>query len=122
MDITAIATWRSTTLLLESRDLPSYHSTDQAQNPTTMTESEYHPDRDLALITGATGGIGKATCHKLACMGISIAAHYHAAKDVAEALVEELRTDYSVRADCFQADMGDYEEVRPASPSCSIMA
>jgi 3-oxoacyl-[acyl-carrier protein] reductase len=76
-----------------------------------MSDTTFSPDSHLALITGATGGIGKATCHTLARLGISIAAHYHAAKDDAMALVEELRHKYSVRAECFQTDMGDFDAV-----------
>lgn len=76
-----------------------------------MSDNEFKPDTHLALITGATGGIGKATCHVLARLGVSIAVHYHSAKDGAETLVEELRQKYSVRAECFQADMGDFDAV-----------
>lgn len=82
---------------------------------TTKSAIEQLPGTHLALVTGATGGIGKATCHALAHLGISIAAHYHAAKDDAEVLVEELKQKYNVRAACFQADMGDYDAVSPNS-------
>ena len=64
----------------------------------------------LALITGASGGIGKATCHALASMGCSIAVHYHSSTDIANALVEELRNK-GVRAELFKADLTNYDEV-----------
>ncbi|KAF1988732.1 3-oxoacyl-reductase [Aulographum hederae CBS 113979] len=69
------------------------------------------PKNQLALITGATGGIGKATSLALAALGISIAVHYNSASDVADSLVEELRGK-SVKAEKFQADLTKYDEVR----------
>ncbi|ETN39934.1 uncharacterized protein HMPREF1541_06161 [Cyphellophora europaea CBS 101466] len=76
-----------------------------------MVDTNFTPDTHLALITGATGGIGRATCHALARLGISVAAHFNAAKDDAEVLVQELTEQYQVRAACFQADLGDYDAV-----------
>jgi 3-oxoacyl-[acyl-carrier protein] reductase len=61
----------------------------------------------LALITGATGGIGKATCLALGC---SIAVHYYTAADDAAALVQELEAK-GVKAKAFDADMGSYDDV-----------
>lgn len=66
----------------------------------------------LALITGATGGIGLATCHALASMGCSVAVHYNSAASTAESLVRDLRNKHNVKADHFQADLGNYDGVR----------
>jgi NADP-dependent 3-hydroxy acid dehydrogenase YdfG len=65
----------------------------------------------LALVTGATGGIGKATCLALAALGCSIAVHYNAAADDATDLVRQLE-EKGVRAKAFQADLGKYDDVR----------
>lgn len=43
-----------------------------------------------ALIIGATGGIGSATCRQLAQDGFDIAVHYHSNKSKAQALKDEL--------------------------------
>ena len=61
-------------------------------------------------VTGASGGIGKATCRALAKMGCSIAVHYHSNSESAEKLVEELR-NMKVKAESFKADLTKYEEV-----------
>jgi 3-oxoacyl-[acyl-carrier protein] reductase len=45
----------------------------------------------LALITGTTGDIGKATCLALAALGCSIAVHYNSAADTAASLVDNLK-------------------------------
>ncbi|KZT18767.1 NAD-binding protein [Neolentinus lepideus HHB14362 ss-1] len=65
----------------------------------------------LALITGCTGGIGRATALALAHHGLNIAIHYHAASGPAAALADEL-SSLGVKASYFQADMGSYDAVR----------
>ncbi|OAP54724.1 hypothetical protein AYL99_11172 [Fonsecaea erecta] len=65
----------------------------------------------LALVTGATGGIGKATCLALAHLKCSIAVHYHSASDTAESLVAQLK-GMNVRASAFRADLSSYDETR----------
>lgn len=64
----------------------------------------------LALVTGASGGIGKATCRALAKMGCSIAVHYHSQTQAAEELIQELK-GYGVRAEAFKADLSNFDEV-----------
>jgi 3-oxoacyl-[acyl-carrier protein] reductase len=65
----------------------------------------------LALVTGATGGIGKATSLALGRLGCSIAVHYNSAADTAESLVNELQS-LGVRSAAFQANLSSYDETR----------
>ncbi|KAL9133098.1 MAG: hypothetical protein Q9175_005721, partial [Cornicularia normoerica] len=66
----------------------------------------------LALVTGATGGIGSATCLALASLGCSIAVHFNSAASTADSLIGQLRTHHNVKAECFQADLSNYDSVR----------
>ena len=65
----------------------------------------------LALITGCTGGIGRATALALARFGCSVAVHYNSASDVANTLVKDLKA-LNVRAEVFQADLSSYDDTR----------
>jgi len=68
---------------------------------------------DLALVTGSTGGIGKATCQALAALNCSIAVHYNSDADTAKELVAALQNEHKgIRAQAFQADLSSYDEVR----------
>ena len=66
----------------------------------------------VALVTGATGGIGSATCRALASLGCSLAVHYHTDSATAASLVTDLRSTHHVRAEPFQADLSHYDDVR----------
>ncbi|KAI0262081.1 NAD-binding protein [Gloeopeniophorella convolvens] len=65
----------------------------------------------LALITGATGGIGKATARLFAARGAHLALHYFSQDAAAAALVDELRA-HGVRIAAFKADLADFAAVR----------
>ena len=60
----------------------------------------------LAVITGASGELGRVMARTLAAAGADIAVHYHHGADRAENLVQELRK-ISVNANAFTADVGD---------------
>lgn len=70
----------------------------------------------IALVTGATGGIGTAICRQLAALGCSLGIHYAWDQDAALALLEEFKEDYvsvfGSKFVCYGADLGNYDEVR----------
>jgi hypothetical protein len=51
-------------------------------------DPHYRSIQSLTLVTGATGGMGKATCLALAALGCSTAVHYNSAADAAEEVVK----------------------------------
>lgn len=74
---------------------------------TLLTDLSGH----LALVTGATGGIGSATILALASLGCNIAVHYNANADKASSVVSQLR-EKGVQAQAFQANLSSYDETR----------
>lgn len=65
----------------------------------------------LALVTGATGGIGSATASALASLGCNVAIHYNANSEKADSLVSQLQ-ERGVKAKSFKADLSSYDETR----------
>ncbi|MFA5257068.1 MAG: SDR family oxidoreductase [Opitutales bacterium] len=64
----------------------------------------------LALITGASGELGRVMARTLAQAGADVAVHYHGNAEKAAALVRELKA-LGVRAAAFQADVGSLESI-----------
>jgi 3-oxoacyl-[acyl-carrier protein] reductase len=79
-----------------------------------MTEqsSKLPLEGKVALITGATGGIGAATARLLARLGCSVCIHYNEDRDTAANLLDELRKVYTnAHFQTVAADMGNYDDV-----------
>ncbi len=66
----------------------------------------------VALVTGGSRGIGAAIAKQLAELGADVAITYSSSKDAAEALVQNLTIENSVRAKAFEADASNKERAR----------
>lgn len=66
---------------------------------------------NAALITGCAKRIGKVIAIELAKKGYDIAIHYNNSKTEAEILQKEIINHYSVKAEIFQADLLNINEV-----------
>jgi NAD(P)-dependent dehydrogenase (short-subunit alcohol dehydrogenase family) len=70
-----------------------------------------HPiEKQTVMVTGATGGLGRALVHRLAASGATVIAHGRSHERLAE-LVDEVDASTSVRIDTLQADLADLREV-----------
>lgn len=65
----------------------------------------------VALVTGASGGIGKCIARELAAEGAAVAVHYNTSEDSARALCEELRAG-GTECEMFQCDIRSNGDVR----------
>ncbi|MBU1942686.1 MAG: 3-oxoacyl-ACP reductase FabG [Actinobacteria bacterium] len=63
----------------------------------------------VALVTGASRGIGRAIAWELACRGAYVAVNYRSRKDLAESLQAEIE-EMGGTALAIQADVGDSDE------------
>lgn len=75
----------------------------------------------LALITGASGGIGSAISRKLASMGFDIAVHYHRSQKDAMLLCREIEERFGVSASAIQADLSDREQVKQLAEKALVI-
>lgn len=66
----------------------------------------------LALITGASGGIGSEICRKLASMRFDLAVHYNRSEKSAMLLCREIEERFGVSASAIKADLSDREQIK----------
>jgi 3-oxoacyl-[acyl-carrier protein] reductase len=71
----------------------------------------------VALVTGASGGIGGALCRCLAAEGAAVAVHYRSAAQAAERLVEEIRAGGG-QAAAFEAELSQAD--RATALVCAV--
>lgn len=67
--------------------------------------------KKIAIITGASRGIGAACAEKLAKKGIQVVANYNKSKEEAQKLKERLHKE-GIEIDIFKADVSKREEVK----------
>ena len=65
----------------------------------------------VAIVTGASRGIGRACAERLAKDGIKVIANYNKSEDKAKKLQEELKKK-DIYIDIFKADVSKREQVR----------
>ena len=65
----------------------------------------------VAIVTGASRGIGRACVKKLAIEGIKVIANYNKSQKQAEELKEELEKQ-GIEIDLYKADVSKREEVK----------
>ncbi|MCJ2145683.1 SDR family oxidoreductase [Bacillus sp. B19-2] len=71
----------------------------------------------LALITGASGGIGQSISEKLAQNGYDLLLHYHTNEQAAAALAERLAHTYGIHAEIIHGDLSDPGGAKAVSAS-----
>lgn len=65
------------------------------------------PERPVALVTGASGGLGRALAIELDALGCRVAVHYNSSEERARAVQDKLTNDSVV----VSGDVGSYEAV-----------
>lgn len=66
-------------------------------------------EKKIAIVTGASRGIGCAIARKLAAQGITVIVNYQSGKEKAEQTVQDICKDGG-QAEAYQCDVANYEE------------
>ena len=66
----------------------------------------------VALVTGASRGIGEAIAKKFASIGADVAVIYAGSQDKAEAVVNSCESDFGVKAKAYKCDVSDFEATK----------
>lgn len=73
-------------------------------------EASFKYGDSFAVVTGATGGLGREICRAAAIAGYVVVAHYHSNSVGADELVRQIQA-IGGRAHCVQADLGTVEGI-----------
>lgn len=66
----------------------------------------------VALVTGASRGIGEAVAYKLASLGADVAVIYAENAEAAESVSRRCREAYGVRAAAYRCDVADFDQTK----------
>ncbi len=66
----------------------------------------------VALVTGASGGIGACIVKELVKNGVNVAIHYNNSEEKAEKLLSEIEASYGINAKIYKCDIRDNAEVK----------
>ena len=83
----------------------------EQEKPIQISVEDVSPDRKIALVIGASGGIGSSVCMALANAGFDVGIHYYSNLTTAERLLSDVQA-LGRRAYLFKADITDSNAVK----------